>query len=69
MRRSDSCFCLGLADSAERQAPITNRNTPRKQVWRAEIIVATADGHGMFEILRRAQVAADGLALAAAVSR
>ncbi|MGI3212820.1 hypothetical protein ACROSR_17110 [Roseovarius tibetensis] len=32
---------------------ITNRNTPRKLVWRAEIIFTTADGHGNFEIMRR----------------
>ena len=53
MRRSDICLYLGPADRAELQALITNRNTPRKLVWRAEIIVATADGHGTFEIMRR----------------
>ncbi|TCP37596.1 IS630 family transposase [Rhodovulum marinum] len=31
-----------------------NRNTPRKDVWRAEIVLATADGCGTSEIMRRA---------------
>ena len=34
---------------------IANRNTARKLVWRAEIVLATADGHGTFEIMRRAR--------------
>jgi transposase len=55
MRRDDICLYLGPADRAELQALITNRNTPRKLVWRAEIVLATADGHGTFEIMRRAQ--------------
>src|SRR5687768_3422757 len=32
---------------------IANRNTPAKVVWRAEIILATADGLGTSEIMRR----------------
>ena len=55
MRRSDLCLYLGPAHRAELQALITNRNTSRKVVWRAEIILATADGHGTFEIMRRAR--------------
>lgn len=31
-----------------------NHNTPRKVVWRAEIVRATADGSGTSEIMRRA---------------
>ena len=54
MRRDDICLYLGPADRAELQALITNRNTPRKLVWRAAIVLATADGHGTFEIMRRA---------------
>jgi len=46
---------LGPADRAELEALTANRNTPRKLVWRAEIILATADGHGTFEIMRRAR--------------
>jgi len=44
MRRDDICLYLGPADRAELQALITNRNTARKLVWRAEIVLATADG-------------------------
>ena len=54
MRHSNICLYLGPADRAELQALIANRNTPRKLAWRAEIVVATADGHGTFEIMRRA---------------
>jgi hypothetical protein len=69
MRRSDICLYLGPADRADLQALVTNRNTSRNLVWRAEIILATADGHGTFEIMRRAHIKAHGLAMAAAVSR
>ena len=55
MRRDDICLYLGPADRAELRALATNRNTPRKFVWRAEIVLATADGHGTFEIMRRAK--------------
>lgn len=55
MRRDDICLYLGPADRAELQALITNRNTARKLVWRSEIVLATADGHGTFEIMRRAR--------------
>ena len=54
MRRADICLYLGPADRSELQALITNRNTPRKLVWRAEIVLATADGCGTTEIMRRA---------------
>jgi len=54
MRHSDIRLYLGPADRAELQALIANRNTSRKLVWRAEIVLATADGHGTFEIMRRA---------------
>jgi transposase len=54
VRRDDIFLYLGPADRADLQALISNRNTPRKLVWRAEIVLATADGHGTFEIMRRA---------------
>ena len=54
MRRDDICLYLNPADRAELQALITDRNTPRKLVWRAGIVLATADGHGTFEVMRRA---------------
>ena len=54
MRRADICLYLGPTGRSELQALIANRNTPRKLVWRAEIVLATADGHGTVEIMRRA---------------
>src|SRR6056297_2032675 len=53
MRRSDICLYLGPADRADLQAFLTNRNTPRKLAWRADIVLATADGQGTVEIMRR----------------
>ena len=32
---------------------LSNRNTPRKLAWRAEIVLATAHGQGTVEIMRR----------------
>jgi hypothetical protein len=31
---------------------VSNRNAPQKHVWRAKIILATADGSGTSEIMR-----------------
>jgi len=55
MRRDDICLYLGPADRAQLEALCANRNSPRKVVWRAEIVLATADGCGTSEIMRRAQ--------------
>ncbi len=55
MRRDDICLYLGPADRAQLQALRANRNTPRKVVWRVEIVLATADGCGTNEIMRRAE--------------
>jgi len=60
MRRDDICLCLGPADRAELQAFLTDRNTARKLVWRAEIVLATADGCGTVEIMRRAKTSRPG---------
>jgi transposase len=54
MRRDDICLYLSPADRAELQSLIADRNTPRKLVWRAKIVLETADGHGTGEIMRRA---------------
>lgn len=55
MRRNDSCLFLGPADRAQLVSLCANRNTPRKVVWRAEIMLATAGGCGTSEIMRRAK--------------
>lgn len=54
MRGDDICLYLGPADRLQLQALVTDRNTPRKLAWRAQIVLATADGCGTFEIMRRA---------------
>jgi hypothetical protein len=35
------------------EAIVSDRSAPQKHVWRANIILATADGCGTFEIMRR----------------
>ena len=55
MRRDVICLYIGSADRSELQEVITNRNTLHKLVSRAEIVLAQADGHGTFEIMRRAR--------------
>jgi transposase len=42
-----------LADRRQLKAIIANRSAPQKHVWRANIILATADGCGTAEIMRR----------------
>ena len=53
MRRDDICFYVSPSSRARLAAFIADRNTPSKVVWRAEIVLATADGCGTNEIMRR----------------
>ena len=46
-------IALTLRDRKALEALIANRNTPSKVVWRAQIILATAEGCGTNEIMRR----------------
>jgi Winged helix-turn helix len=41
------------ADRRRLEAIVTDRNAPQKQVWRANIILATAEGCGTAEMMRR----------------
>src|SRR4030088_3443344 len=41
------------ADRLRLEATIADRSTPQKHVWRANVILATADGCGTAEIMRR----------------
>jgi transposase len=41
------------ADGRRLEAIVRDRSTPQKHVWRAKIILATADGCGTAEIMRR----------------
>jgi len=44
---------LSAADRAALKTIVANRNSPQKHVWRAKIVLLTADGHGTAEIMRR----------------
>ena len=41
------------ADQIRLEGVVTDRNSPQKHVWRARIILLTAEGHGTAEIMRR----------------
>src|SRR5215468_12235312 len=47
---------VSAADCERLAAVLADRNSPQKQVWRAQIILATAEGCGTAEIMRRAGV-------------
>ena len=44
---------LNAGERAELETVVANRNSPQKHVWRAKIVLLTADGHGTAEIMRR----------------
>jgi transposase len=47
---------VSAADRARLGAIVADRGSPQKHVWRAVIILATAEGRGTAEIMRRARV-------------
>jgi len=51
--RDDICIYVSPADLVRLERLVADRNTPRKVVWRAEIVLATADGLGTMAIMRR----------------
>jgi transposase len=53
MRRDDICIHVGPVNRARLGAIITDRNSSSKAVWRAEIVLATADGLGTNAIMKR----------------
>ena len=53
MRRDDICLYVSPANRKRLQAIIADRNSPRKWVWRCEIVLATADGLGTNAVMRR----------------
>src|SRR5712691_12636622 len=54
--RNDVEVRLGPGDRERLEAVLGDRNSPQKHVWRARIILATAEGCGTAEIMRRAGV-------------
>src|SRR4051812_42422878 len=47
---------LNAADRVRLEAVVADRNSPQKHVWRARIVLLTADSHGTAEIMRRAGI-------------
>jgi transposase len=44
---------VGVADRVRLEAIVADRNSPQKHVWRAKIVLLTADGVGTNEIMRQ----------------
>jgi transposase len=53
MRRDDICIHVGPASRARLEAIIADRNSSSKAVWRAEIVLGTAEGLGTNAIMKR----------------
>lgn len=51
--RTGISVTVSAEDRRRLEAVIGDRNSPQKHVWRAQIILATADGCGTAEIMRR----------------
>jgi transposase len=51
--RTGISFTVSPADRRRLRAVVKDRNAPQKHVWRAEIVLLTADGAGTAEIMRR----------------
>src|SRR5664279_1234080 len=47
---------VSASDRVELNAIVADRNSPQKHVWRAQIVLLTADGCGTAEIMRRTGV-------------
>jgi len=52
MRRNDICLYVSPANRVELDAIIADRNSSSKLAWRAQIVLATADGLGTNAIMR-----------------
>ena len=50
--RERTSIQLSATDRNELESVVANRNSPQKHVWRAKIVLLTADGHGTAEIIR-----------------
>jgi len=53
MRRNDICLYVSKSDRSRLEAVLADRNSRAKAVWRADIVLATADGLGTNAIMRR----------------
>ena len=59
--REPCCLWLSATDRARLAAVVADRNSPQKHVWRARIILLTADRLGTAAIMRRAGMAKAGV--------
>ncbi len=57
--RAGKSLSVSSADVRRLRSVVHDRNAPQKHVWRAEIVLLTADGVGMNEIMRRVGRAGD----------
>src|ERR1700687_1733467 len=53
MRRDDICLYVSPANRSRPEAIVADRNSSSKGVWRARIVLATADGLGTNAIMKR----------------
>ena len=53
MRRDDICLYVSPANRSRLEAIVADRNSSSKAVWRARIVLATADGLGTNAIMQR----------------
>src|SRR6516225_7060628 len=51
--RNEICLYLSPADRVRLERLVSDRNTRSKVVWRAGIVLATADGFGTVAVMRR----------------
>ena len=51
--RAGKSLSVSSADAARLRSVVQDRNAPQKHVWRAEIVLLTADGVGTNAIMRR----------------
>ena len=59
---------VSIGDRARLEAVVADRNSPQKHVWRARIVLLSADGVGTMAIQRQTgKGEADDLALAGAL--
>src|SRR5260221_8111691 len=58
--RTGISITVSSTDRLELEAIVRDRNAPQKHVWRAAIVLLSADGVGTNEIMRRAGTAKTG---------
>ena len=56
MKKTEACIWLSPADRATLEGWVSGRNTPQKLVWRARIVLQSADRAGVMAITRAAGV-------------